>query len=147
MPDPNTPYLGNPVAWRRHWIEALKGCDCFGGFDGGVVNDFSSQALYFPVQRKVTKPILLVWAWAPAEVEHHRILKEKFGYQEWVEGGFLTLMPGPVTRYDILEADILQLSRDYNIIENAFDKAYITQLVQRLIAAGVNMVTQVRQTA
>lgn len=133
-------YIGDPVSWRRHKIEYLKGCVCFGGFDGGVVNDFSCLALYFPVQKKVPKPVLLLWAWVPENVDYHKVLKEKFGYHEWVAGGFLKLTPGERTDYGILEADILQLDRDYQIEELASDPAYITQLIQRLIAEGVKVI-------
>lgn len=137
----NPLFIGDPAAWNRHKRKVLKGKICFGGFDAGVVNDFSCLALYFPRQKDVPKPVLLLWAWAPKDVPYHKLLKERYGYHQWVDGGFLKLMDGPVTNYSVIEADILALDREYQIVELAFDKAYITQLVQRLIAEGVTMAT------
>jgi len=133
-------YIGDPVAWRRHKIEYLKGCICFGGLDLGAVNDFTCLALYFPKQAKVTKPVLLLWAWVPADVDHHKILKERYGFDQWVDGGFLKLTLGVRTDYAVLREDILQLDRDYRIEELAFDPRLSHQLVQELEARGVSVV-------
>jgi phage terminase large subunit-like protein len=97
-------------------------------------------ALYFPRQQKVPKPVLLTWAWAPEDVEHHKILKERYGYQEWVDGKFLKLTSGVRTDYTVLREDILQLDRDYAIEELAFDPRYSFQLVQELEQKGVAVV-------
>jgi phage terminase large subunit-like protein len=134
------PYIGDPIAWRKHKIQILKAKICFGGLDAGVVNDFSCLALYFPIQKDVPVPVILLWAWAPENVSYHTILKERYGYHDWVKGDFLKLTRGPVTDYGVIEEDILQLNRDYQIEELAFDQAYITQLVQRLRDRDVNMV-------
>jgi phage terminase large subunit-like protein len=135
--DPTKAPCGHPRAWRDYWLRALKGKICFGAVDLGVVNDFSCLALLFPAQRDVPKPILLLWAWVPADVDCHQLLKERYGYNQWVSEGFLQLTPGQRTDYSLVERDILQLNRDFRIEELAFDKRYSFDLVQRLIAAGV----------
>jgi phage terminase large subunit-like protein len=136
----NELYCGNPKAWREHKLRILKNKVCFGGLDVGVVNDFSCLANYFPVQPDVPKPVLLLWAWVPSDVDYHKLLKERYGYHEWVTDGFLKLTPGQRTDYSIVREDILALDKEYRIEELAFDPAYTTQLVQELIAEGVNMV-------
>jgi phage terminase large subunit-like protein len=133
-------FCGNPKAWRDHKIEWLKGCVCFGGLDLGAVNDFTCLALYFPAQKKVPKPVLLLWSWVPADVDQHKILKERYGYDEWVRGNFLKLTTGVRTDYSVLREDILQLDRDYQIQELAFDPRFSFQLVQELVEKGVNVV-------
>jgi phage terminase large subunit-like protein len=133
-------FRGDPEAWYRRKLEVLLGKVCFGGLDIGVVNDFSCQALYFPKQKDVPVAVLLLWAWVPEDVDYHKLLKERYGYLDWVRQGFLKLTPGQRTDYSIVRADILALDRAYHIQENAFDPAYTTQLVQELIAEGVNMV-------
>ena len=133
-------YCGNPKAWREHKLRILKGKVCFGGLDVGVVNDFSCLAFYFPAQSDVPRPVLLLWAWVPSDVDYHKLLKERYGYHEWVSDGFLKLTPGQRTDYSIVREDILALDKEYRIEELAFDPAYTTQLVQELIAEGVNMV-------
>lgn len=133
-------YIGNPVAWRRHMLEVLLGKTCFGGLDLGVVNDFTCLALYFPKQDDMLKDVLLLWAWVPEDVDHHKLLKERFGYEDWVRGEFLKLTPGCRTDYAVVRDDILKLDQDYRIEELAFDPAYATQLVQELMAHGVKMV-------
>lgn len=129
--------IGNPAAWRHLKLNLLKGRLCFGGLDLGAVNDFTCLALFFPKQTGVPKPVLLLWAWVPAHVDCHKLLKERYGYHEWVAGGFLKVTPGVRTDYSIVEADILALDRDYRIEELAFDPAYSYDLVQRLIGAGI----------
>src|ERR1700677_4085243 len=133
-------YIGDPGAWRRNKIAVLKGKVCFGGLDLGAVNDFTCVALYFPKQTGVPIAVLLLWAWVPEDVEYHTVLKERYGYHEWVRGEFVNLTSGPRTDYNIVRDDILQMDRDYRIEELACDPAYSYQLVQELIAAGVNMV-------
>jgi phage terminase large subunit-like protein len=133
------PYIGDPVAWRNHKIESLKGCRCFGGLDLGAVDDFTIVALYFPKQERVPKAVLLCWAWAPEEVDQHKILKERYGYQEWVDGGFLKQTRGVRTDYTVLREDILVLHRDYVIEELAYDPRYSFQLVQELEQHGVRV--------
>ena len=130
----------DPVAWREEKLIALVGKYCFGGLDLGVVNDFTCLALYFPEQSGVEIPVLLLWSWAPQDVDHHAILKERYGYEEWVSGGFLKLTPGNVTDYLTVREDILGLSKQFQIEECAYDPAYATEIVQHLIAAGVKMV-------
>jgi len=140
MPEILAPYIGDPVAWRRHKIEYLKGCVCIGGLDLGAVNDFTCLALYFPKQPKVLKPVLLLWSWVPADVDQHKVLKERYGFEQWVEGGFLKLTSGVRTDYAVLREDILQLDRDYVIEELAYDPRFSFQLVQELMAESVNVV-------
>ena len=136
----NDPCVGNPIAWRDRLLTVLKGLRCFGGLDLGVVNDFTCLALYFPKQKGLDHPALLMWAWAPQNVEHHAILKERYGYDEWVRGNFLKLTPGCVTDYTTVREDIIALSKQFRVAEVAFDPAYATEIVQNLMAAGVNMI-------
>lgn len=136
---PSNLFIGDPVGWRAHKLKVLKGKCCYGGLDAGVVNDFSCLALAFPQQKDVPKPVLMLWGWAPKNVEYHKLLKERYGYHDWVAGGFLKITPGERTDYGAIEADILQLDRDYQIEELAVDPAYVTQLTQRLLAEGVNI--------
>lgn len=133
-------YIGDPVAWRTHKLEVLKGKQCFGGLDLGVVNDFTCLALYFPKQKGVPRAVLLLWGWVPADVKHHEILKERYGYHEWVRGGFVTVTEGNRTDYAYVREAVVKLDKDYVIEELAFDPFYSTQLVQELLAVGVNMV-------
>lgn len=132
--------IGDPVAWYRHKIEALLGKVCFGGLDVGEVNDFTCLALYFPKQTGVPVPVLLLWAWVPEDVDCHKLLKERYGYHDWVRDGFLKLTPGPCTDYAILREAILAIERQYQIRELAYDGWHSKQLSQELIDAGVNMV-------
>lgn len=133
-------FAGNPAAWRDRMIELLKGLRCFGGLDLGVVNDFTCLSLYFPKQSKLDIPVLLMWSWAPQNVDHHQILKERYGYDEWVRGKFLKLTPGTVTDYTTVREDIEALSKHFRVAEIAYDPAYATEIVQNLMAHGVNMI-------
>ena len=132
--------VGDPAAWRRHKISVLRGKVCFGGLDLGVVNDFTCFALFFPKQAGVPVAVLLLWSWVPEDVDYHLILKERYGYHDWVSGEFVKLTPGQRTDYAIVRDDILELDKQFRIEELAFDPAYATQIVQELTAGGVNTV-------
>jgi phage terminase large subunit-like protein len=140
VPAAVAPFIGDPIAWRRHKIDVLKGKICFGGLDLGVVNDFTCLALFFPKQAGVPTAVLLLWAWVPANVDYHTVLKERYGYDDWVRGEFVKLTPGERTDYAIVRDDILALDARFHIQELAFDKAYATQIVQELTAGSVTMV-------
>src|ERR1700730_12230329 len=112
-------YIGDPVAWRVHQLEALLGKLCYGGLDLGVVNDFTCLALYFPKQKGVAKAVLLLWAWGPDDVKHHEILKERYGYHEWVRGGFVIVTPGNRTDYAFVREAVVKLDKEYVIEELA----------------------------
>jgi len=142
--------LGMPStssAWFNYMLLFLKGMFCYGGLDLGAVNDMSCLALYFPKQKNLLKDVLMLWTWAPKDVEHHRILKERFGYNEWVADGFLKLVSGPVTDYPAIREDIKQINRDYFIHEIAFDRRYAFQLQQELSDDGITMVEHGQGTA
>jgi phage terminase large subunit-like protein len=138
--EPAAQFAGSPGAWLQDKLIALRGRVCFGGLDLGVVNDFTCLCLYFPKQSGVDVPVLLMWAWAPKEVEHHQILKERYGYDEWVRNGFLKVTSGNVTDYTTVRQDIIDLSHQVRIEELAFDPAYATEIVQNLQAAGLKMI-------
>jgi phage terminase large subunit-like protein len=133
-------FAGDPTSWLQDKLNALLGLFCFGGLDLGVVNDFTCLDLYFPRQAKLDIPVLLMWAWAPKNVDHHQVLKERYGYDDWVRNGFLKLTPGNVTDYTTVRQDIIALSHQYRIKKLGYDPAYATEIVQNLSAAGVNMV-------
>jgi len=133
-------FTGNPAAWHRAKLEALLGKVCFGGLDIGKVNDFTCLALYFPKQKGVPVPVLLLWAWVPKDVDCHKLLKERYGYQDWVDSGFLQQMNSPVTDFKVLRLEIEEINRRYQIMELAYDPYYAAELVQNLIAEGLVMV-------
>jgi len=66
-------------------------------------------------------------------------------YKEWHASGWLTATPGNVTDYEYIEDDLIQLGKDFDIQEVAFDPFQATQFSTRMMAAGLPMV-EVGQT-
>jgi phage terminase large subunit-like protein len=135
----NAKFAGDPAAWFHDKLASLQGRQCDAGLDLGVVDDFTCLDLYFPRQTGLDVPILLMWSWAPKVCVHHEILRERYGYNNWVDQGFLKLTPGNVTDYTTVREDIVALSRIFRIRALAFDRMYATELVQNLQAAGINV--------
>jgi phage terminase large subunit-like protein len=138
--EPKAVHAGDPLNWFQDKLIALRGRKCFAGLDLGVVNDFTCFAAFFPKQTGVEFPVLLLWSWAPQHVDHHKVLKERYGYDDWVRNGFLKLTPGNVTDYTAVREDIQALSRQFQFEELAYDPQYATEIVQNLQRFGLTMV-------
>jgi phage terminase large subunit-like protein len=74
------------------------------------------------------------------EAIQNNLVKSSAKYQEWVDDGYLTATPGNVTDYEWIKNDIRWLMENFNVREIAFDPYNSTQLVNDLLAEGVNMI-------
>jgi phage terminase large subunit-like protein len=76
----------------------------------------------------------------PEEAVENNLVKSSAKYQDWADDGYLTVTPGNVTDYEWIKNDIRWLMERFNVREIAFDPFNSTQLVNDLLAEGVNMV-------
>lgn len=109
----------------------LRGKRCFGGLDLAAVNDLASLALWFPDELAV-----LWWTWCPRDGARDRERNDRVPYLVWAGQGALILTgDGPVERtvsYGRIRRDILQVTKDYQVVEIGFDKAGANETVTAL---------------
>jgi phage terminase large subunit-like protein len=132
------------VEWRKQAMIDLRGKRCFGGLDLGESDDLSSLVLHFPIDNG--RFIWLAWAWSPAATIRRREMEGKFPYLAWKRGGFMTETPGNVTDYSsldpisgmgVIERDIVEISKQFDIQSIGMDPHYGTELAQHLLNAKV----------
>lgn len=117
--------------------EYLSKHPCYGGLDLAAVNDLTAFVLAWPIDDKVyIKP----WFWLPAEGLSERSRRDNVRYDLWERDGLLELTPGNVTDWRFVTDRILQLSRQFDIRELAFDRWGARDTVATLMDEGVNVV-------
>jgi len=117
---------------------ALAGNPCFGGLDLSTTTDLSALVLAFP--RYGGGYSLLCRFWVPEENAHAREKKDRVPYSQWIREGWITATPGNVIDYDVIRADIVAISKQYQIKEIACDRWNATQLITQLTGDGIQIV-------
>ena len=114
--------------------ESLKGCECYGGLDFASHVDIIAFELYFPTLPH--RPVRSFY-WIPeAKVEQPSDIVD---YRAWKQQGWIKTTKGEVIDIDYLVADILDICRQYDVRNIAFDpyKAY-HGLIQGLQQGGLD---------
>lgn len=118
-------------------LEALKTVPCWGALDLASTRDLCSFRLIWKVGDRV-----LTWGrrWVPDAAVEQRTERGTVPYAGWVAAGLLEQTEGDVTDYAIVEGAVLEAMAQFNLQLIAFDSWNATELVGRLLAAGVPMV-------
>lgn len=132
---------------RATW-ESLSGFPCFAGLDLASTSDFAALALIFPLTEDwqpapdVQRPAL--WAylfrlWMPTTGRGHREEKLREIAAPWVADGWVQDTEGDVIDHSRIEADILDVSRRFDLRGLAFDPFNATMLATRLQEEGIEV--------
>lgn len=120
--------------------DELTGRTCYGGLDLARVNDLSSLALVFPPEQPDEK-VKVIWRhWCPQEDILRRVRRDRAPYMVWRDQGYLIATEGNTTDFKFLEAEIIELSTRFNILEIAYDRTFAGELVRNLQDEGITMV-------
>jgi phage terminase large subunit-like protein len=65
---------------------------------------------------------------------------ENSQYSGWVKQGLITVTPGNIIDYGYIEDDLRQISKEFQIVEVAYDPFQATQFATRMLAEGFPMV-------
>ncbi|MDE3016356.1 MAG: terminase large subunit, partial [Pseudomonadota bacterium] len=104
--------------------DELIGRTCYGGLDLARVNDLSSLALVFPPEQPDEK-VKVIWRhWCPQEDILRRVRRDRAPYTAWRDHGWLIATEGNTTDFKFLEAEIVDLSTRFNILEIAYDRTF-----------------------
>ncbi len=127
---------GDPVVNRAETLRRLKGRICFSALDLAIIDDTSALVLTFPPMEPGERWEFIPFVWIPADLISDRVRKHQVPYDVWRDKGFLVTTPGKVTDYDYIAARILQISKDFDLREMAYDPALASGLVKTLLEKG-----------
>jgi phage terminase large subunit-like protein len=127
-----------------HWAQGDKPCpvmldgrECFAGLDLATTYDTTCFCLLFPLEDGT------FWAephfWIPEDNMRDRVKRDRVPYDVWAKAGKLHLTPGNVTDFDQVRADIVALSKKYNIRQVAIDRWNAHQITTQLQGEGINV--------
>ena len=120
--------------------EKLLGERCYGGFDLGETEDFTSACLEFPLPENCF--FLLEHSWTTEkkmEIDH-----EKLDWRMLIDGGWLTVCPGEYVDYNYVIQWFLEQRAKYRIETIGFDPAKAFMMVQEMRENGF-ILNDVRQ--
>jgi phage terminase large subunit-like protein len=115
----------------------LDGEVCYGGLDLSATTDMTALVLVFP--RGDGRYDVVPRFWLPGDDIKRRSERDRVPYDVWARQGLLTLTPGNVVDYAHVRAEVNALARRYVIGGISYDRWAATQLVQELVADGIDM--------
>lgn len=121
---------------RRQAVrDALIGKKCYGGLDLSKSTDLTSFVLSFPPQPGLETWVVLFWAWRPEATVLEAEQRDHVPYRDWERAGFLTLCPGDIVDYSMVEDAIDEAACLYDLQVLGLDPAMSWTLTQRLMTA------------
>lgn len=115
-------------------VEEIEGMECWCGLDLSTTTDVSAFAKVF---RREGKYLLDMRFWIPASRADIRERRDRVPYSQWIREGWITATDGDVIDYGVIERDIIEDSKIYNIVEIAADPWNATQVLQHLDGEGL----------
>lgn len=102
------------------------GAEVFGGLDLSSTTDLTAFVLWCPSTCSV-----LVWFWVPREAFKQRERRNKERIDKW-EGKFIRVIEGARIDHDIIERDVVEICRQYNVCKIGADPYNAVDLLMRL---------------
>ena len=115
----------------------LEGEVCYGGLDLSATTDMTALVLVFP--RGDGHYDVVPRFWLPSDDLKRRCERDRVPYDVWARQGLLTLTSGNVVDYAHVRAEVNALARRYVLGGVSYDRWAATQLVQELMADGIDM--------
>jgi phage terminase large subunit-like protein len=121
-------------------IESLRGAECYAGLDLASTRDVNALVLVFRVDGKYA---VIPYFWVPEQAKDERGRQDRTQVVNWAsktdEDGrpYIKRTPGNTTDYSVIVDDIMDLSRQFEIRELAYDAwGPASAFVQMLQGAG-----------
>ena len=122
-------------AEREEWLEKLRGLRCYGGLDLSTTTDLTALVLLFPPQKGLETWVALFHAWRPADTAAEAEQRDHVPYRDWERAGFLTLCPGDMIDYEMVETEVEYAARTYKLETLGVDPYLSRTLTQRLMSS------------
>lgn len=130
-------------AWEACADESLQLAD-FTGEDVIIAHDLASKIDIAAKIRLFKREIEGVWhfyAFGEYYLNEYAIEQSSNAhYPGWAETGQLTVTPGNVTDFGVIEDDLLYDAKRFRITESPYDPFQATQFSQRMVEAGLPMI-------
>jgi len=112
--------------------QALKGRRAWGGLDLSAVSDFTAFVLAVESPKPGVEVELVPRFWLPSErlEELQRTLQVPLA--EWARQGFLRLTDGDAIDYDVIEKQVLEDCKFFDVQRIGYDRMFAGQLVQNV---------------
>lgn len=128
-------------AEREVWaLEKLAGKRCFGGLDLSTSTDLTAFVLLFPPQPGLDTWVALFHAWRPEDGVLEAEQRDHVPYRDWARAGFLSLCPGDMIDYTMVETTITEAAVLYDLQTIGVDPYLSRTLTQRLMNGGFDVV-------
>lgn len=114
---------------------ALEGRPCVGAFDLGQTDDFTAWVRLWTLEDG--RIVARCRFWMP---EAARTTYPHRPYRLWEEAGLLTVTPGDVTDYTLVQEQISEDARASGVRMIGFDKRFAQQMAQNLQGEGLSLV-------
>jgi len=134
------------TTWIDHtiWIAGKReiklseyyGRECWCGLDLASSMDFTALAIMIPDGENMN---LFYKFWIPEQMADKRAKRDQLNFREWARQGYITLTDGNVTDYDVVQRDIVELSKNFNIKKIGYDDRNASQLITNLQNENVTM--------
>lgn len=116
----------------------LARAKCWGGLDLSSKLDLSALTLVFPEADDVISLVCRFWL-PEATIEAYG-RKGQRHYETWARDGWIIATPGDVIDYEFIRAEVNALSKRFALQELAFDPWGATDVANRLMGDGIQMV-------
>lgn len=100
----------------------LKGRTCYGALDLSGKHDLTSLTLVFPDDEPQPGYDVLPFFWTPAGQLENRTPAERDRFKLWIAQGLITAIPGPTVRFSYVAAQLVELSREFEIAVLGYDR-------------------------
>lgn len=120
-------------------VNELEGMTCYGGLDLATVRDLTALTYWFPPCDRFDQFRVFCRFYIPEETARKRATEDAVPYLDWAANGHLTLTPGNVTDYSVIEADILSDMQRFDVRQINYDRYNSSDLVSRLVAEDAPM--------
>ncbi|WP_226576533.1 terminase large subunit [Acuticoccus sediminis] len=117
----------------------LEGRECFGGLDLSGKHDLTALVLVFPDGAKDQGFDLVSFFWTPEGAMGVRRERERAYFREWIDGGHITAVPGPVIKFRYMAAQLAELQQRFDIRAIGFDRWRIDDFKVDMADEGVDL--------
>lgn len=121
--------------------QKLKGRECYGGLDLSSKRDITAFILLFPPIPEDPHWYVLPRFWIPEEGIQKAEERDHVPYRSrWVPEGWVKATPGSAIDYEVVKNDIIQLSKEYHILEIGADQWNVQKIGSELEDEGLTVV-------
>lgn len=118
--------------------EALRGRPCYAALDLSGKHDLASLTLVFPDDDPEPSFDILPFFWTPEGAMAARTQAEQERFRGWIRDRFITPVPGPTIRFGFIAAELVKLSREFDIQVLGYDRWRIDDFTQDLADADAD---------